>query len=107
MSETTANEIESALRSIAFGSPAGAIKLLLRGEELTDRQIRRLDLNLISDIKKSSGGITEIKFYDRIKALSLLSDLSSCQAKDGSGFINALRSSAESLPEDEDDEFCV
>lgn len=102
MSETTANEIESALRNIAFGSPAGAIRLLLRGEDLTDRQIRRLDLNLISDIKKSNGGITEIKFYDRIKALSLLSDFSLCSKGDDSGFINALKVSAEMLSGDEE-----
>ncbi len=70
MSETTANEIESALRNIAFGSPAGAIRLLLRGEDLTDRQIRRLDLNLISDIKKSNGG-TEICAGENVMKLVL------------------------------------
>ncbi|MBR5113629.1 MAG: hypothetical protein IK097_09440 [Clostridia bacterium] len=47
------NEIVSALRHIAFGSNADAIKLLLHSDSLTGRQIKRLDTFNIASIKQT------------------------------------------------------
>ena len=105
MSETTADEIEAALRHLAFDSPADAVKLLLRSENLSDRKIKKLDLSLISGVKRSGNGITEIKFYDRLKALDCLSRFVSDDDNSQSSFLAALEKSAMADDLDED-EFC-
>lgn len=103
MSETTAKEIETALRHLAFDSPADSVRLLLRSESLSDRRIKGLDLSLISDIKRTGNGITEIKFYDRIKAIDSLARFISAGEGSQSGFIEALEKSASAYDEDEDE----
>lgn len=100
------NEIEEGLRHIAFGSCADAVKLLLQSEALTENQIKKLDLFNIAGIKRTGGGISEIKFYDRIKAMETLSSADGMRSDEGSGFIEALAKSAELLKEEDDnDEF--
>ncbi len=88
------NEIVSALRHIAFGSNADAIKLLLHSDSLTGRQIKRLDTFNIASIKQTGSCISEIKFFDRAKALEKLAQLSVSRSGGASGFLEALAKSA-------------
>ena len=85
------SEIEAGLRRLAFGGVSDGVKLLLHSDEMSDRQLKRLDLFNVSDLKRSSGGVTEIKFYDRLKALEQLADFSSGSGQDGSALLEALR----------------
>ena len=66
------DEIISGLRHIAFGSSADAIKLLLHSDTLTGRQIKKLDTFNIASIKQTGSCISEIKFFDRGKAMEKL-----------------------------------
>lgn len=71
-------EICAGLRRLAFGSVADAVKLAYSEEPLSGGQIEELDLFNISEIKRPKGGGTEIKFFDRLKALEKLQTL--CEA---------------------------
>ncbi len=91
--ENRTDDVREGLRRIAFGSAADAVKLLLRGEELSDRQIKKLDLFNVAALKRSAGGITEVKFFDRIKAMEFLSR-GPGEKSSQNDFIEALRLSA-------------
>ena len=55
-------QITDALRQIALGQVSDPVRLMLYGSELSERQIKRLNLTNVSGIKRSAGGISEIKF---------------------------------------------
>ena len=58
-----------ALGRIALSNPGDAIALALAPEA---QNVAGLDLWGVSEFKRGSGGIVEIKFTDRVKAISLL-----------------------------------
>ena len=67
-------EAAAGLRHLATGSCADAVRLLIAltagtADSLTKKELDRMDLSCISEIKLSKGG-AEIKFYDRMLALS-------------------------------------
>ncbi len=89
-------EAAQGLRRIAFGSVSDAIKLLRDFENIKD--IEKLDLYCISEIKFGKTGGMEIKFFDRIKALEKLESLSSGNTERGvAPFVDAVRRGAESI----------
>lgn len=96
--------IERGLRALAFGSAADAVKLLLRGEELTAEELEALDLFIVSDLKRPKGGGMEIRFFDRLKALEALGRCAGAQAPDGSSFLQALSAGARLLSEEEEED---
>lgn len=80
------------LRRLAFGSCNDAVKLAFMQPEEALSKLDELDLFGVSEIKKSSAGALEIKFFDKIKALDVL--FSSGEERDenkSSGFLNALK----------------
>ncbi len=62
-------EILEALRKIALSDPNDALILAKEGPGAPGR---RLDLWGLSELKIGSNGTVEIKFADRVKAISLL-----------------------------------
>ena len=102
----TQSEVVSGLRNLAFGSAADAFQLLLGSDgDFSTEQIENLDLLNISEIKRPKGGGMEIKFFDRLKALEKLWELSSSQGvNDTPAFYNAIEKSAAALKEDFDAE---
>lgn len=98
------SEVVGGYRSLAFGSAADAFSLVLRGDdEMSIQQIENLDLLNVSEIKKPKGGGLEIKFFDRLKALEKLQELSSAQdGTDTPAFYDAIEKSAAALKEDFD-----
>ena len=91
--KTAASAVDG-LRRIAFGSVTDAIKLVLGEEPL---ELEGLDLFMVSEIKKTDKGV-EIKFYDRIKALSeLLSVSESGESRGTSQFVEAIFKGAEAM----------
>lgn len=66
-------EILAALRKIALSCPNDAIALALEPE---GQHVPSLDLWGVSEFKQGSGGSVEIKFADRVKAISLLLEFS-------------------------------
>ncbi len=93
----SASEVQAGLRRIAFASSSDAVKLLL-ADDVQNIDIDSLDLFNVSEIKKQKGGGIEIKFFDRIKALEKLGDISvTGEQESGQSFYEALEKSASSL----------
>ena len=83
------------LRRIAFGSVTDAVKLFLLNGEVPE--LENLDLFSVSEIKLQKTGATEIKFYDRIKALEALASIGETRAEDSAPFIDAILKGAEAI----------
>ncbi len=66
---------QDGLRRLAFGSITDAIYLATLGERIDREELEKLDLYMVSEIKFQKGGGIEMKFFDRTKALDLLSSL--------------------------------
>ncbi len=73
MHEETALE---GFRRLAFGDIRDAVRLLFC-DEVNPRMLRNMNLFAVSEIKRPKGGGMEIRFFDRIEALRLLSELES------------------------------
>ncbi len=91
------------LKHLAFGRATDAVKLLLRGENMTAAELERLDLFNLAAAKRSTGGVSEIKLFDRLKALERLAAYTGPQAGAQNDFITALINSTREEEEDEDD----
>ncbi len=84
------SEITAGLRRLAFGSIADAIRLLM--EDGDSLPIESLDLYNISEIKRTTGKGVEIKFFDRLKALERLAELTeNSESSAAESFFKALR----------------
>ena len=88
-------EIEQGLRRLAFGGVCDSVHLLLKSEELSPRRLKKLDLFNVAGLKRGAGGVTEVKFYDRIKALEKLMEFDLASGGSQLGLIEALQKSAE------------
>lgn len=98
----TLDEVAAGLRRIAFGSNADAIGLSL-AEDVNSIDLKSLDLNCISEIKVQKGCVTEIKFFDRVKALEKLAGIcKEDESDDAEAFFKALQNSAKELEGAED-----
>lgn len=60
---------------LAFGCVSDAVSLIF-DDEPTREKIEESDLFNVSEIKRQKGGAIEIKFFDRLKALEKLSEIS-------------------------------
>lgn len=88
-------EIINGWRKMAFGSAADAFKLVLSDEPVSEQDIYCLDLTNISEIKKPKGGGLEIKFFDRLKAIEKLAEISAgAQTDELMPFYTAIERSA-------------
>lgn len=97
----SSEEVRAGLHRIAFSSSADAVKLIF-SENAENIDIEELDLFNVSEIKRQKGGGLEIKFFDRIKALEKLGEISEQSAENSSSpFYEALEKSAASLSGDE------
>lgn len=94
-------QVEKGLYRLAFGSVADALKLMLCEETMTAKEIEKLDLFNVSDIKRPKGGGIEIKFFDRLKALEKLAQMNGGEENSDSSFIKALSEGARLLSEEE------
>ena len=85
-------------RRLAFGSVADAVRLILSDEPPCESELEKLDLTMVSDIKCPKSGGIEVKFFDRLKALDRLCELSNAaSAGESSDFLTALERSARAL----------
>lgn len=85
------SQAKSGFRRLAFGSAGDAVRLIT--DPAADPE--SLDLFMVSSVKAGSSGITEIKFFDRQKALESLAELENRGDLDGPlSLYSALESSA-------------
>lgn len=94
-SPATFQLVSAGLERLAFGSISDAIRLILSVNDNCSPDIDSLDLFNVSEIKITNGKGMEIKFFDRLKALERLSDLS-CDDRDNGAlsFYEAIERSA-------------
>lgn len=90
-------EAATGYKRLAFGSAADALSLLFREEAPTKEELDEMDLFNVSEIKRPKGGGLEIKFFDRLKPLERLSEMSESEAAAALPFYEALNSSAKAL----------
>ncbi len=94
-------DIISGYYRLAFGCVADAISLLFK-DEVTDEEIKQMDLYNISDIKRKKGGDIEIKFFDRLKALEHLKQITCHEEKNpASSLFSAIEKGAAALRDEE------
>lgn len=70
------NEALEGYRKIAFGNANEAVKLIFN-DEMKKSELENIELFNISEIKRPKGGGLEIKFFDKLKALEKISQLTS------------------------------
>ena len=66
---------EDGFRMLAFGDVSDALRLL-NDDNITESELKKLDLMNVESIKRSDKGGVEIKFFDRNKALQMLAGMS-------------------------------
>ncbi|MBQ7118063.1 MAG: terminase small subunit [Clostridia bacterium] len=94
-------DIISGYYRLAFGCFADAVSLLFK-DEITAEEIKQMDLYNISDIKRKKGGDIEIKFFDRLKALEHLQQITCQEEKNpAASLFSAIEKSAAALRDEE------
>ncbi len=97
LQEVSQQESAAGYRRIAYGCVCDAIRLLFADSPPDPDDLEKLDLFCISEIKRPKGGGMEIKFFDRLKALEKLAELSGGNEKDIPPFYAALENGAKAL----------
>jgi len=98
----TDNDIIRQVAKLALGRTNDIARLafLEKGEE---ELIGRLNLSLLSEIKRGSNGTVEVKLLNRLEILRLLAELIQEKPREGgaAGFYAAINKAAEKLGEAE------
>ncbi len=95
----TSQEVCAGYRRLAFGSVTDALRLLFMDEVPGVETMEQMDMLNVSDIKRPKGGGLEIKFFDRLKALERLKEMSETDAAQNNAlpFYEALERGAKAL----------
>lgn len=90
--ELERDEILEALRRVALSKPNDAISLALQPG---DAHAGSLDLWGVSEFKINSAGSVEVKFLDRVKAISMLLECTGGGEDSMNALLNALEAEDE------------
>lgn len=94
------NLISAGLERLAFGSISDAVRLILSVGTDNSPDIDKYDLFNVSEIKYTCGKGMEIKFFDRLKALEKLNEISESGTQSSAlSFYEAIERSAKSSAE--------
>ena len=75
------------LAELAFGQPNDCVRLALED----DPRLDKLDLSLLSEVKRNDKGTVEIKLIDRLRALEQLAVVAEEEKTDFESFLQALQ----------------
>ena len=89
--EIRREDVTRRLAELAFGKANDCVRLALED----DPKLNRLDLSLLSEIKRNEKGTVEIKLIDRLKALEQLGQLAGEDKNGAEEFLKALRESGD------------
>ena len=84
-------DVTRRLAELAFGKANDCVRLALED----DPQLSKLDLSLLSEIKRNEKGTVEIKLIDRLRALEQLAQVAGTDTSGAEEFLKALRSQEE------------
>lgn len=79
------------MAELAFGKANDCVRLVL--EE--DPPVSRLDLSLLSEVKRNDKGTVEVKLIDRLRALEQLQQTAGQDEGEMASFLEALKGSQE------------
>ena len=85
--KVTREDVTRRLAELAFGKANDCVRLALED----DPQLGRLDLSLLSEVKRNDKGTVEIKLIDRLKALEQLAQVAGDDGGEMEQFLAALR----------------
>ncbi len=84
-------DVARRLAELAFGKANDCVKLVLQNDAVLDK----LDLSLLSEVKRSDKGTVEVRLVDRLKALEQLALLAQESGDDLESFLKALQGGEE------------
>ena len=85
--EVRRQDVTRRLAELAFGKANDCVRLALEDAPSLDK----LDLSLLSEVKRNEKGTVEIKLIDRLKALEQLALVAEDQGEDLESFLKALQ----------------
>ena len=80
-------DVTRRLAELAFGKANDCVRLALEDEP----QLGKLDLSLLSEVKRNDKGTVEIKLIDRLRALEQLAQVAQENDSDLETFLQALQ----------------
>ena len=80
-------DVPRRLAELAFGKAKDCVRLALEDEP----QLSKLDLSLLSEIKRSEKGTVEIKLIDLLRALEQLAQVAGQNGQNAEEFLRALK----------------
>ena len=83
----TKEDVARRLAELAFGKANDCVRLVL--EE--NAELGRLDLSLLSEVKRNDKGTVEVKLVDRLRALEQLALLAQENGEELESFLKALQ----------------
>lgn len=84
-------DVTRRLAELAFGKANDCVRLALEDTPMLDK----LDLSLLSEVKRNDKGTVEIKLIDRLRALEQLAQVAQEQNTDLESFLQALQGGGE------------
>ena len=84
-------DVNRRLAELAFGKANDCVRLALEDAP----QLDKLDLSLLSEVKRNEKGTVEIRLIDRLKALEQLAQAAGEDAEVAERFLQALRQTPE------------
>ena len=81
------SDVTRRLAELAFGKANDCVRLALED----DPNLGRLDLSLLSEVKRNDKGTVEIKLIDRLRALEQLAEVAEEDKSDMDAFLQALQ----------------
>lgn len=84
-------DVTRRLAELAFGKANDCVRLALEDEPRLDK----LDLSLLSEVKRNDKGTVEIKLIDRLQALERLATVADGEQTDMDDFLKALQGGGE------------
>ena len=84
-------DVTRRLAELAFGKANDCVKLALEENLCLDK----LDLSLLSEVKRNEKGTVEIKLVDRLRALEQLAQTAGEEKSDMDAFLQALQGGEE------------
>ena len=84
-------DVTRRLAELAFGKANDCVRLALEDEPKLDK----LDLSLLSEVKRNDKGTVEIKLIDRLQALEQLATVADGERTDMDDFLKALQGGGE------------
>ena len=89
--EIRRQDVTRRLAELAFGKANDCVRLALEDQPSLDR----LDLSLLSEVKRNDKGTVEIKLIDRLRALEQLALVAEEENTDLESFLQALQGGSE------------